>query len=491
MLIRVFLTLEPAPVRRRFQRLLSGSDVSFVRSAARGGRSAPPFPGEDFDLLIASRSRLPEPPAETVRSVRELPEQPEVIVVTDSEDAQERSSLLGAGCLAVVNHRVPDETLKETLHTLVQRRQEQLEQGLRAERFDEKPSLKDFVSRSPAIQSFMHTAHRLAQSNSSLLLLGETGVGKERLAQALHSDGPRAAAPFVPVNCGALPESLIESELFGHEEGAFTGASRARRGYFELAHKGTLFLDEIADTPLHLQVKLLRAIETRTIQRVGGERPLQVDARVMAATNRNLEAEVARGRFRSDLYYRLAVVTLSIPPLRERREDIPELIETYIQRFRIHLGREVAGCAPEAVEALVAYNWPGNVRELINVIERAVLLCSGDRIELHDLPQGITARARLAAFEDPLAPGLATPADWIDKPLRAVKEVLITSVERRYAMELLRATGGRIGETAKRAGLNERALYALMKRHGLRKEDFKRASGAEGAGDSGTPRSAG
>jgi DNA-binding NtrC family response regulator len=485
MLIRVLLTLEPAPLRRRFQRLLREGDVSFVRSSAAGRRSAPPFPGADFDLLIASRSRLPEPTAETVRSLRELPEQPEVIVVTDSEDAQERSSLLAAGCLAVVNHRVPDETLRETLNTLILRRQEQLEQGLRAERFDEKPSLKDFVSRSPAIQSFMHTAHRLAQSNSSLLILGETGVGKERLAQALHSEGPRAAAPFVPVNCGALPESLIESELFGHEEGAFTGASRARRGYFELAHKGTLFLDEIAETPLHLQVKLLRAIETRAIQRVGGERPLQVDVRVMAATNRDLEAEAAARRFRSDLYYRLAVVTLTIPALRDRREDIPELAETYIQRFRVHLGREVTRCAPEAVEALVAYDWPGNVRELINVIERAVLLCAGDRIELHDLPQTITGHAELPALEDPLAPELATPAGWVDKPLRAIKDALIVSVERRYVTELLRATRGRIGETAKRAGLNERALYALMKRHGLKKEDFKRPT-AEQAGGSET-----
>ena len=476
MLIRVFLTLEPATVRRRFKRLLVESDVSFVRAPPKGRRNQAPIPAVDFDLLIASRSRLAAPTAETVRSVRELPEHPEVIVVTDSEDAEERSSLLAAGCLAVVNHHVPDETLRESLRALVQRRRDQLEQGLRAERFDERPSLKDFVSRSPAIQSFMHTAHRLAQSNSSVLILGETGVGKERLAQALHSEGSRAAAPFVPVNCGALPESLIESELFGHEEGAFTGASRARRGYFELAHKGTLFLDEIAETPLHLQVKVLRAIDTRTIQRVGGERPLQVDVRVMAATNRDLEAEVAAGRFRSDLYYRLAVVTLSIPPLRERREDIPELVETYVQRFRVHLGRDVGACSPEAMEALVEYDWPGNVRELINAIERAVLLCAGDRIELRDLPQSITARARLAALEDPLAPGLPTPDTWIEKPLRAVKEALIAAAERRYVAEALEATHGRIGETAKMAGLNERALYALMKRHGLRKEDFKRAA---------------
>ncbi|MCG6923802.1 MAG: sigma-54 dependent transcriptional regulator [Acidobacteria bacterium] len=474
MLIRVLLTLEPASVGRRFKRLLAESDISLARAPSKVGRGRTPLPGADFDLLIASRSRLTEPTAETVRSLRELPEQPEVIVVTDSENAEERSSLLAAGCLAVVNHRVPDETLRESLRALVQRRRDQLEQGLRAERFDERPSLNDFVSRSPAIQSFMHTAHRVVRSDSSLLILGETGVGKERLAQALHSDGPRATGPFVPVNCGALPESLIESELFGHEEGAFTGASRARRGYFELAHKGTLFLDEIAETPLHLQVRLLRALETRTVQRVGGERALGVDVRVMAATNRDLEAEVAAGRFRSDLYYRLAVVTLSIPPLRERREDIPELIATYIQRFRIHLGREVETCSPEVMEALVAYDWPGNVRELINAIERAVLLCSGNRIELRDLPRSVTARADLAALEDPLAPELAAPDTWIHKPLRAVKEALIASVERRYVVEVLTATRGRIGETAKLAGLNERALYALMRRHGLKKEDFKR-----------------
>jgi DNA-binding NtrC family response regulator len=479
MLIRVLLTLEPAAVRRRFQRLLKGSDISFVRSAARKGQSGPPLSGTDFDLLIVSRSRLGEPASEAVRSVRELPEQPDVIVVSDVEDAEERSALLAAGCLAVVNHRVPDGTLGETLQALVHRRQEQLEQGLRAERFDERPSLKDFVSRSPAIQSFMHAAHRLARSDSSLLILGETGVGKERLAQALHSEGPRAGAPFVPVNCGALPESLIESELFGHEEGAFTGATRARRGYFELAHKGTLFLDEIAETPLHLQVKLLRALETRAIQRVGGERPLKVDVRVMTATNRNLDEEVAGRRFRSDLYYRLAVVTLTIPPLRDRREDIPELVETYVQRFRIHLGRDVGSCSPAAMEALVAYDWPGNVRELINTIERAVLLCSGDGIELRDLPQSITSRAGLVALEDPLEPGLATPDAWIEKPLRVVKEALIASVERRYVAEMLKATRGRIGETAKLAGLNERALYALMKRHGLRKEDFKPPGGGE------------
>jgi DNA-binding NtrC family response regulator len=474
MLIRVLLTLEPATLRRRFQRLLKGSDISFVRSH---GRKGPPGAGADFDLLIISQSRLKEPAAEAIRAVRGLPEQPEVLVVTDVEDAEERSTLLAAGCLAVVNHRVSDPILQETLHTLVLRRQDQIDQGLRAERFDERPTLRDFVSRSPAIQSFMHTAHRLTRSDSSVLILGETGVGKERLAQALHSDGPRASGPFVAVNCGALPESLIESELFGHEEGA--GASRSRRGYFELAHNGTLFLDEIAETPLHLQVKLLRALETRSIQRVGGERSLQVDVRVMAATNRDLEDEVAAGRFRSDLYYRLAVVTLAIPPLRERREDIPELVETYIQRFRIHLGREVTGCSPEAMEALVAHGWPGNVRELINAIERAVLLCAGSRIELHDLPRSITDRGEAIRLPAPLALDAPTPEEWLRRPLREVKESVIASVERRYVRELLRANRGRIGETAKEAGLNERALYALMKRHGLKKEEFKRPGGGD------------
>jgi DNA-binding NtrC family response regulator len=454
-------------MRRRLQRLLSDEEVVFVRGAGGGRKLWKRLPKADLDLVVTSRSRLPQPVSDLIRSVRELPEQPEVIVVTSEEDPGDRAALLAAGCFAVVNDRVPDATLSETLHTLIQRRAEHLAQRIKAERLEYRASLSDFVSKSPAMQAFLTTARRVVQSDSSLLLLGETGVGKERLARAIHSEGLRGSGPFIAINCGALPETLLESELFGHEEGSFTGATRARRGYFELAHQGTLFLDEIGEMPAHLQVKLLRAIENRSIQRVGGERALGIDARVMAATNRDLEADVAAKRFRSDLFYRLAVVTLTIPPLRERREDIAELTMTYIQRFRLSLGRPVEGCTAEAMTALVNHSWPGNVRELINVLERAVLLGSGNQIELADLPDGIASRGRTVATS------AGVPDDWLARPLREVKSAAASAIERRYVSELLRATRGRVGETAKRAGVNERALYAIMKRHGLRKEDFR------------------
>jgi transcriptional regulator with PAS, ATPase and Fis domain len=214
-------------------------------------------------------------------------------------------------------------------------------------------------------------------------------VGKERLARAIHAESRRSKGPFVAVNCAALSESLLESEPFGHEEGAFTGATRSHRGCFEIAHKGVIFLDEIGELPNHLQVKLLRALQDREITRVGSEQSFQVDVRMMAATNRDPREEVKTKRLREDLYYRLNVVTLTIPPLRQRSEDIPDIVASYLPWLRPRVGRDVTSIAPEALEALAHYSWPGNVRELINVIERAMLLCEGEQIRLADLPDTI------------------------------------------------------------------------------------------------------
>jgi DNA-binding NtrC family response regulator len=433
------------------------------------------LPRTDVDLVIASRSRLREPVADLVRSIRELPERPEIVVVSSKEDAEDRARLLAAGCMAVVLQSLADSTLAETVLALTERQRQELNQRLRTETFEDQGRLDDFVASSPAIQAFMRTARRVADSDSSVLLLGETGVGKERLARAIHHEGARSSGPFVAVNCGALPEGLLESELFGHEEGAFTGATRARRGYFELAHRGTLFLDEIGDLPLHLQVKLLRALERRSIQRVGGERSLDVDTRVMAATNRDLEAEVASRRFRADLYYRLAVVTLTIPPLRERREDIPELIATYLDRFSIQLKRPVMGCTPAALDAFTRYSWPGNVRELINVIERAVLLTNRTEIDIEDLPPGLSELGAPGVSERGF-PGVPTRAEWRRMTLNELRSAVLTALDREYLTDLLTATRGRVAESAQRAGITERALYNLMKRHSLRKEDFKPGS---------------
>jgi DNA-binding NtrC family response regulator len=285
----------------------------------------------------------------------------------------------------------------------------------------------------------------------------------------MHAEGPRRRGPFVAVNVAALPEGLLESELFGHEQGSFTGAVRTHRGCFEMAHEGTLFLDEMGELPSHLQSKLLRVLEERKVVRVGGEAPIAVDVRVTAATNRDLEEEVRARRFRADLYYRLAVVTLTLPPLRERREDIPELARDHLDHFRVALGRDVRSLHPDAMAALVEHNWPGNVRELINVMERAVLLCPGPEIHREDLPRSVTGPPATRSGAAPFAPDDA----WRDRTLSQARREMNAVFERTYLEALLRSCSGRVGEAARRAGINERTLYELMRRHRLKKEDFR------------------
>jgi DNA-binding NtrC family response regulator len=242
---------------------------------------------------------------------------------------------------------------------------------------------------SPAMQQALAQAQRVAQSPASVLLLGESGTGKELFAHAIHTWSARQARPFLAVNCAALTRDLLESELFGHEKGAFTGATQLKKGKVELAQGGTMFLDEVGDMPLELQVKLLRFLQEREIERVGGTRTIPVDTRIIAATNRDLPQAIREGHFREDLYYRLNVVAITLPPLRQRREDIPALAHHYVQRFAADTKRPFTGLAPEVQERFLAYPWPGNVRELANVIERAVVLGEGPQITLEDLPPAL------------------------------------------------------------------------------------------------------
>ena len=313
--------------------------------------------------------------------------------------------LLASGCLSVLHTGLPNDMLEKAILAIFKRRQHIAEEMILPVDIATKPKLSDFISASPAMQTFMRVVHRVVASNATLLLMGETGVGKERLARAIHAESPRSKGPFISVNCGALSETLLESELFGHEEGAFTGASRARRGYFELANKGTVFLDEIGEMPKHLQVKLLTVLQTREVQRVGSETPVNIDVRVVAATNRDLHKDVEKGTFRRDLFYRLCVVTLTIPPLRERREDIPLFVERLLDHFRCEIPNRITGVSLPAMHALCQYDWPGNVRELMNVLERAMLLADGEEISLADLPASISNLAPTSASMFPTPPG--------------------------------------------------------------------------------------
>jgi DNA-binding NtrC family response regulator len=479
LLLRALLDVEPPRLQHRLEALLEQCGVLIAGAASRHRDLWQRLSSEDVDLVLLTPSRLPGSPASLVAAVRQLPDAPEVIVVVGDDVAEQRSEMLAAGCLAVLYAGVSDAILLDTLRSLVARRRQDSLRRLKAERPEERYSLNDFVLVSPAMQRFVAVARRVVGADSSLLILGETGVGKERLARAIHAESPRARGPFVAVNCGALPEGLLESELFGHERGAFTGAVASRKGHFELAHEGTIFLDEIGEMPLHLQVKLLRVLEERRLQRVGGQRPIAIDVRVMAATNRDLEAEMSAGRFRTDLYYRLAVVTLTLPPLRDRSEDIPDLVESYLRHFRLLLGRHVRGIRPDALSALCTYAWPGNVRELINVMEQTVLLCPGAEIELADLPRRITGSMRLEDRRS-LQPVAAGNGDldphWLDKTLPDAKREVAEAFERTYLSLLLRSTKGRVGEAARRAGITPRFLYDRMRHHGLRKEAYRVAS---------------
>jgi DNA-binding NtrC family response regulator len=408
--------------------------------------------------------------------LKSLPETPAVALITEADNPEEQANYLAMGCDIVLNSSLPNEKIKAALHSLIENRREIQTEAIKNKQKLLGPQLSDFVSSSESMTTFMNLVRKVVNSDASLLLLGETGVGKERLARAIHEESFRAKEPFIPVNCAALPDNLLESELFGHEQGAFTGASRQRRGAFEQAHKGTVFLDEIGDMPIHLQVKLLRILQEKEFTRLGGEKTIKVDVRIMAATNKPLKKAVEADEFRRDLFYRLSVVSLNLPPLRARKEDIPELVYSYIRHFSSKIGSEALGISKDALEAMEKYHWPGNVRELINVIERAMLLCEGDEIQLSDLPEEIShtevikENFVLKAID---SDDFTLSEEFANKSWKEVKNEIVDLYEKAYLKTLLKKTKGKIGKTAEKAGIEPRSLYNKMKAHNLDKNNFK------------------
>jgi DNA-binding NtrC family response regulator len=340
---------------------------------------------------------------------------------------------------------------------------------------DTSPPLAGLIGSSSAMLEVYATTRRVAATNASVLLLGETGTGKELIAKAIHELSPRGSGPFVRVNCGALSESLLESELFGHVRGAFTGAVANRAGRFEAAHTGTIFLDEINSTTPKLQVKLLRVLQEREFERVGDTETVRVDTRVIAASNRDLLDEVAKEQFREDLYYRLNVVPIVLPPLRARRDDIPLLVSHFLEIYNEANDRYVVHIEKAAVEALVRYHWPGNVRELQNVVERCVVMAPGDEITLGLLPPTIRGEKTTSA---PL-PGRGGDLDSLARDL--VEQGLVTAgpdddnlfdrvvsrVERELIAQMLAACNGVQLKAAARLGINRNTLRKKLQEHGL------------------------
>ncbi len=427
------------------------------------------------DLIVISSELLLEPIDSGIGILNELPENPTTIIIHPDDSAETNARLAAAGADVVLYAGISKKSMIEAIETAIDLRRQFIQRKRLHRTGMTEPRITDFISESWAMQVFMDEVQQVIASDSPILLMGETGVGKEHLAKAIHSASPLSAGPFISVNAAAMPEPLLESELFGHEQGAFTGAVRYRRGAFELAHRGTIFLDEIGDMPLHLQSKLLRVLQDYEVKPIGGETPFELDVRVIAATNANLEEEVAAGNFRQDLYYRLSVIALTIPPLRSRREDIPAMARKFVALHRHRIGRELKGLSDKVLEALSRYDWPGNVRELMNVIERAILLTKTNEITMKELPLVFHDDARQPKSD--LTNLMVDRSQWVEKTLPEVKQEFLDQLERLYLETVLTHTSGRIDRTAQVAGIHPRGLYNKMKRHNLRKEDYKKQTG--------------
>ena len=342
-------------------------------------------------------------------------------------------------------------------------------------------SFDDLIGASPPMIMVKRLGERAAKSSIPILITGESGVGKEVIARAVHGSSERAGKPFVAVNCGAIPENLVESILFGHEKGSFTGATDKHLGKFQEANGGTLFLDEVGELPLDIQVKLLRALQESEIDAVGGKRPIKVDVRIVSATNRDLSEAVKQGRFREDLFYRLNVFPIEAPALRERKEDIPALVEAFVRRFNVEEGKTVAGAAPETMAFLTAFDWPGNVRQLENAVYRAIVLADAPFLQPHDFPaiSGVAPPAPLAA---PL-PGPQTTIAAIasatqimtDPPIGAPVRILderghlrtLEEIERDLIQLAIEIYAGHMSEVARRLGIGRSTLYRKVREQGL------------------------
>ena len=387
---------------------------------------------------------------EALKEIKEYNPAVPVIIMTAFSSVNSAKEALKAGAYDYLTKPLDFDELRLALeraldHTRLREENRALRQKA-ATGFD----LSNIIGRSQPMKELLEVLAMVAPTEATVLITGESGTGKELIAKAVHGHSPRKGGPLVTVNCAALAESLLESELFGHEKGAFTGADRRCEGRFVQADKGTIFLDEIGEVSPAMQAKLLRAIQEREVQRVGSDKPLKVDVRILAATNKDLRAEAEAGRFREDLYYRLNVVSLHVPPLRERSEDIPLLAQHFVRRFAKKNRKDIKGLTPQAMDVLIRYPWPGNVRELENALERAVILSLGDYVTERELP----ARLAAEAAED------EAPAGAFDG------EKALEDIEREAILATLEKAGGNKSEAARVLGITRTTLLKKLKKYG-------------------------
>jgi len=430
---------DPSLLRLLTIRLTSeGYDVTSVETAEHALST---LKTNDFDAIL-SDLRMPGMDGLTMfKRALELGKNTPVVLMTAHGTIEDAISATKQGVMGFLTKPIDPKELRDILLKCVQNSVPEHKQDWQS----------DIITRSPAMQTILQQAYRVAQSDVSVLITGASGAGKELLANAIHKASPRCDKPFVPINCGAMPESLLESELFGHAKGAFTGAMHEHKGLLQSANGGTLFLDEIGDMPTTLQVKLLRALQEKTIRPVGSTTQIEVDVRIISATHRNLVKEMEDGNFREDLYYRLNVVNLAIPNLQERAEDIPILARYLLKKSADRHGFKVNGFADEAMQKLIESEWPGNVRQLVNVIEQCVALTQTPIITCHLVEQALSA----------------THKTW---PTLSEARV---QFEQDYLVKLLKMTDGNVTRAAELAGRNRTDLHKLMKKYSLDAQTFR------------------
>ena len=437
------------------------ADEGYEVYTAESGAKALELAAEvDLDLVITDMRMPGMDGLELLRRLKQSQPELPVIMITAFGEVEIAVQAMQAGAFNYLTKPFNNDELlisarKAVEHYAVIQENRRLRRQMQV-----RHGFANLIGKTPVMQKVYALIEKVAPTNSSVLITGESGTGKELVARAIHIHSPRRDAPFISVNCAALPETLLESELFGHEKGAFTGAVAMRKGRFELAHQGTLFLDEIGDLPLPLQAKLLRILQEHSFERVGGTRTLTVDVRIVTATNKDLKEEVEAGRFREDLYYRLNVVEIHLPPLRERTEDIPMLVAHFLEQQRKNLGRERLDITPEALRLLTSLPWEGNVRELENTIERAAILCNDDTITPEDVqPEPSPGPAadewgRQLDLDQVVPPGIRLP------------EALHT-IEKKMLQRALERAGGVQAHAAAELGITKSLLQYKMKKFGL------------------------
>ncbi len=440
---------------REFLSIVLKKEGCDVTVAAHGPEALSLIDKEIFDLVISDIKMPGLSGIDLLKAVKAVSPSTIVLMMTAFASTETAVEAMREGAYDYLTKPFKIDEVKLLVKNALERKQLQ-EENTRLKRVvHDRASFEQIVGHSEKLSKVLDLIRKVADTSSNVLIFGESGTGKELVARAIHYNSRRRERPFVAVNCSALPEPLLESELFGHMKGAFTGAVSNKEGLFEIANDGTIFLDEIGETPLGIQVKLLRVLQEKEFRRVGGTRDMKIDVRIVAATNRDLEKAIADGRFREDLYYRLDVIPIHLPPLRERPEDIPLLVEAFLQKFTQEMGKTITRIEPEAVELLGKQEWKGNVRELENVMERIVALASGGTIGPDQVRECVPRSA-----EDPVA--MSLPPDGIDL------EGMIAAIERDFLLKALQRSHGVKKDAASLLGLDFRSFRYRLSKYGIK-----------------------